>query len=71
MGVIGYWKIQKIFCEINYKTNSILSCRWNRKYSFFKLKIKTANGNNTYSYYIDQPYTDEILSNRKHNATRS
>jgi len=71
MGVVWYWKIQKIFCEIHYKTDIILLGRWNRKYRFYILKIKTADGNNKYLYYIDRPYTNEILRNRKHNATRS
>lgn len=67
----GIGKYKKNFCEIHYKTDIILLGRWNRKYRFFKLKIKTADGNNKYLYCIDQPYTNEILSNRKHNATRS
>jgi hypothetical protein len=46
MGVVWYWKIQKIFCELNYKKDIISLSRWNRKYRIFKLKIKTADGNN-------------------------
>jgi len=71
MSVAWYCKIQKIFYEINYKTDIILLGHWNRKYRFFTLKITTADGNNKYLYYIDQPYTNKILRNRKHNATRS
>jgi len=53
MGAVWYWKIQKIFCEIHYETDIILLGRWNRKYRFFKLKIKTVDGNNKHLYYRD------------------